>query len=281
MMTKLELAPFTANEMSYIKEYCKVSKPVAVALDYLQGEKHAYFGSLLPTIFVTKKSLDEMINASGVDKLKHCKGYAKALREGLNKRFNHFESDEQCLLASAFHPKFRQLSWLRQEKREGLKKKMQDLVAAALKKKVEEAELTLPVDNDSADAGTSAETEVTGVVQNRTDDLFAHMDDILDEPTHRGRRNLIDVNAEEIVNTWMATKRSDELKDEDFQLKPVLMELFRQYNTPVPSSAGVERLFSQAGDILRPKRISLGDDRFHQLMFMRGNRHHWETYKED
>ena len=281
MMTRLELAPFTANEMSYIKEYCKVSKPVAVALDYLQGEKHAYFGSLLPTIFVTKKRLDEMINASGVDQLKHCKGYAKALREGLNKRFNHLESDEQCLLASAFHPKFRQLSWLRQEKREGLKKKMQDLVAAKLKKKVEEADLTLPVDNDSADAGTSAETEVTGVVQNRTDDLFAHMDDILDEPTHRGRRNLIDVNAEEIVNTWMATKRSDELKDEDFQFKPVLMELFRQYNTPVPSSAGVERLFSQAGDILRPKRISLSEDRFHQLMLMRGNRHHWKTYKED
>jgi len=258
-----------------------VSEPVAVALDYLQGEQHAYFGSLLPTIFVTKKRLDEMINASGVDQLKHCKGYAEALLAGINKRFNHLESDEQCLLASAFHPKFRQLGWLRQEKREGLKKKMQDLVAAKLKKKVEEADLTLPVDNDSADAGTSAETEVTGVVRNRTDDLFAHMDDILDEPTHRGRRNLIDVNAEEIVNTWMATKRSDELKDEDFQLKPVLMELFRQYNTPVPSSAGVERLFSQAGDILRPKRISLGDDRFHQLMFMRGNRHHWETYKED
>jgi hypothetical protein len=236
---------------------------------------------LLPTIVAAKKKLDVMIKATGVHQLKHCKGYAKALLEGLNKRFKNLENDEQCLLASAFHPKFRQLGWLSEEKRRGLKKKMQDLVAAKLKKKVEDADLTSHVDNDSADAGTSAETEVTGVVRNRTDDLFAHMDDILDEPTHRGRRNLIDVNAEEIVNTWMATKRSDELKDEDFQLKPVLMELFRQYNTPVPSSAGVERLFSQAGDILRPKRISLSEDRFHQLMFMRGNRHHWKTYKED
>jgi hypothetical protein len=281
MMTKLELAPFTANEMSYIKEYCKVSEPVAIALDYLQGEQHAYFGTLLPTIFVTKKKLDAMINASGVHQLKHCKGYAKALREGLNKRFNHLESDEQCLLASAFHPKFRQLGWLRQEKRLGLKKKMQDLVAAKLKKRVEEADLTFPVDNDSADAGTSAETEVTGVDQNPTADIFADMDDIIDEPTHRGRRNLIDVNAETIVTTWTATKRSDKLEDDDFQLNRSLMELFIQFNTPVPSSAGVERLFSQAGDILRPKRISLREDRFHQLMFMRGNRHHWETYKED
>jgi hypothetical protein len=281
MMTKLELAPFTANEMSYIKEYCKVSEPVAIALDYLQGEQHAYFGTLLPTIFVTKKKLDAMINASGVHQLKHCKGYAKALREGLNKRFNHLESDEQCLLASAFHPKFRQLGWLSQEKRLGLKKKMQDLVAAKLKKRVEEADLTFPVDNDSADAGTSAETEVTGVDQNPTADIFADMDDIIDEPTHRGRRNLIDVNAETIVTTWTATKRSDKLEDDDFQLNRSLMELFIQFNTPVPSSAGVERLFSQARDILRPKRISLREDRFHQLMFMRGNRHHWETYKED
>ena len=281
MMTKLELAPFTAIEMSYIKEYCKVSEPVAVALDYLQGEQHAYFGSLLPTIFVTKKRLDEMINASGVDQLKHCKGYAEALLAGINKRFNHLESDEQCLLASAFHPKFRQLGWLSQEKRPGLKKKMQDLVAAKLKKKVEDADLTFPVDNDSADAGTSAETEVTGVVQNPTTDFFDDMEDIIDEPTHRGRRNLIDVNAETIVNTWTETKRSDKLEDDDFQLNRILTDLFIQFNTPVPSSAGVERLFSQAGDILRPKRISLSEDRFHQLMFMRGNRHHWKTYKED
>ena len=106
MMTKLELAPFTANEMSYIKEYCKVSEPVAIALDYLQGEQHAYFGTLLPTIFVTKKKLDAMINARGVHQLKHCKGYAKALLEGLNKRFKHLESDEQYYWLQRFTRNF-------------------------------------------------------------------------------------------------------------------------------------------------------------------------------
>ncbi len=54
MMTKLELTPFTATEMNYIKEYCKVSEPVAVALAMLQGEAQAYFGTLLPTIIVAK-----------------------------------------------------------------------------------------------------------------------------------------------------------------------------------------------------------------------------------
>jgi hypothetical protein len=61
MMTKLELAPFTASGMNYIKEYCKVSEPVAVALDMLQGEAQAYFGTLLLTIIVAKQMLETMI----------------------------------------------------------------------------------------------------------------------------------------------------------------------------------------------------------------------------
>jgi hypothetical protein len=52
--------------------------------------------------------------------------------------------------------------WLSEEKCPGLRKKMEDLVAANLKKRVEEADLTFAVDNDNGDAGTSAEAEVTG-----------------------------------------------------------------------------------------------------------------------
>jgi hypothetical protein len=95
MMTKLELAPFTATEMNYIKEYCYVSEPVATALDMLQGEAQAYFGTLLPTIIVAKQKLEVMISTRGV--LQHCKDYAKALLEGLNKRFKHLESNKKCV----------------------------------------------------------------------------------------------------------------------------------------------------------------------------------------
>ncbi len=247
-----------------------MSEPVAVALDMLQGEAQAYFGTLLPTITVAKQMLEAMINTRGV--LQHCKDYAKALLEGLNKRFKHLENDEKCLLASAFHPKFRQLLWLCEEKRPGLRKKMADLVAANLKKRVEDADLTFAVDNDNGDAGTSAETEVTGAVHCPHPDYFRSI--TVAAPTARGRRNLIDVNAFNIVKTWTETTSSDKLEDSDFQREPSLIDLFIEFNTPVPSSAGVERLFSQAGDILRPKRCSLKEDRFHQLMFMRGNRHH-------
>jgi transcription termination factor NusB len=66
MMTQLELAPFTQPEMNYIKEFCKVSEPVAIALDMLQGEAQAYFGTLLPTIVVAKQKLQDMISTCTV-----------------------------------------------------------------------------------------------------------------------------------------------------------------------------------------------------------------------
>ncbi|KAG0728881.1 hypothetical protein GWK47_003602 [Chionoecetes opilio] len=49
--------------------------------------------------------------------------------------------------------------------------------------------------------------------------------------------------------------------------------LFIKYNTGIPSSAAVERLFSTAGDVLRPKRACLSEDNFEYLVFLKGNLH--------
>ena len=44
-----------------------------------------------------------------------------------------------------------------------------------------------------------------------------------------------------------------------------------QYNTTLPSSAAVERLFSLDKDILKPKRCGLSDEHFEMLAFLKGN----------
>ena len=49
------------------------------------------------------------------------------------------------------------------------------------------------------------------------------------------------------------------------------VDLFIKYNTPIPSSAAVECIFSTAGDIIRPKRSSLAASKFEELVFMKGN----------
>ncbi|KAG0726090.1 hypothetical protein GWK47_037303 [Chionoecetes opilio] len=52
---------------------------------------------------------------------------------------------------------------------------------------------------------------------------------------------------------------------------PAWVDVFVKYNTAIPSSAAVERLFSQGSDIMKAKRASLTSDNFEILVFMKGN----------
>ena len=58
-----------------------------------------------------------------------------------------------------------------------------------------------------------------------------------------------------------------------------MVKLFVQYNTTIPSSAAVERIFSTGKDILKLKRASLSDKNFERLMFLKGNDHHMGDLK--
>ena len=53
----------------------------------------------------------------------------------------------------------------------------------------------------------------------------------------------------------------------------VLRKLFVKYNTALPSSAAVERLFSLAGVTLTPNRNRLSDATFESLVLGRANAH--------
>ncbi|KAG0718153.1 hypothetical protein GWK47_053020 [Chionoecetes opilio] len=82
---------------------------------------------------------------------------------------------------------------------------------------------------------------------------------------------------EDIKKELLAWKRSKEatLKKSHFPAKyrDQWVTLFIKYNTGIPSSAAVERLFSTAWDVLRPKRACLSEDNFEYLVFLKGNLH--------
>ncbi len=58
-----------------------------------------------------------------------------------------------------------------------------------------------------------------------------------------------------MVGNWLAGPSKMDFV-EAYMGEPVLFKLFVRYNTPVPSSAAVERFFSQGKDILRDKRAN-------------------------
>ena len=55
---------------------------------------------------------------------------------------------------------------------------------------------------------------------------------------------------------------------------PIIKTLFMRYNTTIPSSVPVERLFSLAGITLTPKRSKLSDKTLEMLVLLRANGKH-------
>jgi len=57
IFSKLCLKGITEREYQFLKEYCALLKPLAAALDILQGEDDCYYGTLLPTLEILMSKL--------------------------------------------------------------------------------------------------------------------------------------------------------------------------------------------------------------------------------
>ena len=60
LYTRLDLRCFSEKEISFLKEYHKVLKPLARGLDILQGEDNCFYGTLLPTLETILKKVRAM-----------------------------------------------------------------------------------------------------------------------------------------------------------------------------------------------------------------------------
>lgn len=68
------------------------------------------------------------------------------------------------------------------------------------------------------------------------------------------------------------------LQDKDTSLGmlksyPTVRKVFLKYNTCLPSSVPVERLFSYGGLIMRPHRRKMGDSFFEKLVLLKASKH--------
>lgn len=248
-MTRVKVPNFTQVDIDFLQEYVSVMGPVAHALDKLQGENQAYLGCLLPIIAVTSLNLKKINEEKYLD---YCKPLVTTLSDAIEKRFGHLLSDQEYQLATAFHPRFR-LLWL-----EKFRPAMVDRVRRLMETALEQA---LSDEQQSLASGNEESTEEAA-----GDSFFADFA-LSRAASSSGSARSLKVKAQSLLVTWLDGSSKNDLSAATFLGEPALIKLFVKYNTAIPSSAAVERLFSIGKEILRARRCMLTDSTFEKLMF--------------
>ncbi|XP_063623116.1 uncharacterized protein LOC134795215 [Cydia splendana] len=230
---------FSAVEFEYLEEFLEVLKPIASALDYLQGD-NCYYGKLLPTLMSVKTKLERQRDSN----LRHFPRVLPKLLESLGNRFEKFlqltpEANE-AILAACFHPAYK-MRWLPESCPIEDKQRLQNLAITTL-----ESASELPRSSSSSS-------------KNEDDDFIVFADYTRDRPATSMELELVSFF-------------NDKGKDLSvLQRYPNVRKMFIKFNTSLCSSGPVERLFSLAGFIHSPTRRNLSDNTFKNLVYMKGN----------
>ena len=225
----------TAHRRRYevLVSYVNVMKPIATAMDLLQGEEDCYIGHVIPTIkgiqhklkLLTDKSMTPLING---------------INDGLQQRFSDIMNSDDYNVATMLIPKFK-LNYLEINRRTIMK----DLLIRSVQGASE-------VDETSSPATAAA-------IEPADDNLFSFMNESCSHST------VLDAVTAEVDN-FLACNSTDTTSLTAF---PRVATAFRKYNAALPSSAAVERLFSTAGQILTDRRCKMSDTLFEQAVFLR------------
>lgn len=246
---KLKFKKLKIIEWTFLEEYCLVMEPLATSLDLLQGEKTCFLGYVAPTIIALRLKLIQSTH------LIYCKPLALSIIFNLEKRFNYLfdlelSKSKPFILSAISLPKFK-LSWIPVRYLHMCKKLF-----------IAECNSLYLIENNS---------EINNDSEESSDDFFqilggeSSLEDLT--PLNKIKRNLKSTNLASVqALSYFDTKK----KDLDILNKlPIVKKVFFKYNTTLPSSAPVERLFSSGSQILTPRRNRLNDKTFEMLLCCR------------
>ena len=223
----LNLPQLLHQEVAFLREYLSLMEPLARALDVLQGDQNACLGFVLPTLKLLKTKLN------GVP-LSLAKPLHEALLDGINTRFSHVFNDTEFLLAAVSHPKFK-LYWIDDAE---LKVRCSMLLLKA-------------VQDETASASTTHQTSMP-TMDSASNSVHSDTDFFSDLRHNEGQE---------------AQPHLQYLQDPTCELSMLnkhksVKSIFLRYNSTIPSSAPVERLFSTGAIVLCKRRNRLHDDLF-------------------
>lgn len=93
----------TEADMIFLKQYVQVMKPIAAAMDFLQGKDDCFIDHVIPTDLGIKTKLEGMI----VDETIKIKPLVEALLAGVSSRFKAMTDDDQHHIATMVIPRFK------------------------------------------------------------------------------------------------------------------------------------------------------------------------------
>lgn len=253
-ITELELESLKEVDFDYINEYIKCMRPVAVVLDMLQAENNTYYGALLPTLLILRNQLCALLDEDMV----HCKSIVNALIHNLDSRYEYLFNIEgegrNAAIAAVTHPFFkgRWTSLLSTELQEKVKK----LVIDSAIKQQQSVDCVEELNTDKNISETSFFNFGNGTncfaSFSQDHSQFSSTAAEVEVLQYLGQPCTADFN---VLNNF-----------------PVIKKMFLLYNTPLPSSASVERLFNYAMMFNLARFNRLCDDLFEKRTIMKANK---------
>ena len=260
LLQRLELNCFKETEILYLEEYLKVLKPLAVTLDFLQGQNNTYYGYLLPSII----SLRNKFNKLKTEKFKYGGDIILAASiKGLERRFSDLLqlNSKNAIISSVLCPNFK-LRWFSSVKDQS------NINIDAIKKLIITAGYDeFHCDNTNPPNEDSSEEDLNlNMLFDFNEPQEERINTVSYLPTNFG--NQCNIKTELELLTYLDDNRKNLIMLDDY---PRLKKLFVKYNTCLPSSAPVERLFSYATIVNAPRRNALSDENFEKLVFLKAN----------
>ena len=246
LCTKLDIHCFNEREILFLTEYCKVLKPLARGLDKLQAEDDCYYGTLLPTL----ETILKKVKAIKPELSSMTLGLADCIETSIRRRFDGIFDSKSAIIAAITVPKFK-LRWVEtQQKKDSLKQMLLD-----------EMQLYDHV-GDVAVVEEESQSSQKKKSQKKKDFYNFESEEKSD--------------SEDTVESGARAYLSKAKKVDCLHNYPIIKRLFLKYNTTLPSSAPIERLFSLGSLVLTPKRNKLTDARFEKLLLMCYNKNFLE-----
>ena len=94
---KLYLPELTESEVEFLREYCTVLEPIAMAIDKVQGEQFSFYGYAIPVLRQTETLLKTIQNQS----LKYNAPLVQTALRGMQKRFQPYLQQDFMVVKDA------------------------------------------------------------------------------------------------------------------------------------------------------------------------------------